>query len=255
MAKEKDAPVLEGDGAKWLTEDPAFKAAVAAGVAEQLAGIRAEIAAMTKPQTDGALPVDAMSLIQSLALQIAQIGHQNERDKPVAPAVLAARKKAHEKMMDAIEEVRKLPKNHPDRPKYRCTSKVVLSDTEISPWRRDPVRKLAVPVEFRWSGEPNDAMVPLNESAKKIWGLFRESRGNKTEYEQEVRNSIWLSDGGLVIEGVGRPIPKRREVTLPEPEPGELVVDDDPYNPNLKEVHVLGTLHDPAIQHYEGKVP
>ena len=96
MAKEKDAPIeaktLEGDGAKWLTEDPAFKAAVAAGVAEQLAGIRAEIAAMTKPQTDGALPVDAMSLIQSLALQIAQIGHQNERDKPVDPAVLAARK-------------------------------------------------------------------------------------------------------------------------------------------------------------------
>ena len=258
MAKTAELPPAppedETAGAKWLTDDPAFRAAVAEAAAEHIAAFKAELLATVRPDANPALPTDAMALIQALALNIAQLGTQNDRDRPVDPAVLAARAKGMEKLHNLIRSAKALPKNDPAAPKWRVTAKVVLSDTIINPWKRDPARKLAVPVEFRWRGEPNGAFVPLNDTAKAIMEAFNESRGSKRDYEKEVYDSVWMSDGGLIIEGTGRPIPHKRQIMAVE-DPGELEIDDDPYSPNASKVHVLGTLHEPAQQHFENKVP
>ena len=229
-----------------FTETPEFRAAVDRAVNEAAPKIAALTIAELATKSSGGLPTDVKALLDGLALAIAEMSHQGSpRDKPVDPAVLAERRAGQERMDALIAEARALPRGDPRRPKYKTRSKQNLSDHMIDPWRRNSATKKAIPVEFRWLGEPNDAMIPLNEMAERIYVEFRASRGNKKEYEKQVRRQAWLSDGGLLIEGTP---PMRREVGSLNSENDVLDI-GDPYDPNASHVRVLGTIHKPARQY------
>lgn len=236
-----------------ITETPEFKAAVAeaarAAAAEATALAIAQFAAARDSATGHSEPTgDAQELLRGLALAIAEMSHQGDkRDKPVDPKVLAEREAAHARMYELIRKAQALPKGHPDSPKWKCRSVVMLADHKIDPFKRDPATKKAVPVEFRWRLEPNDAMIPLNPMAEAIFKEFRASRGNKGEY---VRNAVqrqpWFTDNGLLIEGSP---PIRREIQTVDESADALDIEADPFDPNATHVRVLGTSHPPARQY------
>ena len=232
-----------------ITELPEVKAAFAEAASRAAAEA---IAAFANQSKDGSPSLDAQSLLNGLALAIAEISHQgNPKDKPVDPKVLAERRAATERMYALIDEAQALPKGDPRAPLYRTRSVCMFNDFKIDPYRRDPATKRAVPVEFRWRIEPNDAMIPLNDLAKRIYAEFRASRGNKAEYEKQIRRQVWLTDSGLVVEGVA---PARREVSemdRPNMSPGDLEF-SEPDDPNAEYVRVLGTTHEPARQAVQG---
>lgn len=243
-------PIRTGREGVPLTETAEFKAAVSAAAAEAAADAIARFA----EKQQGAPSGDLTTLAQSLAMAIADLTHQgNPRDKPVDPKVLAERNAAMGRMHILIAEAKALPKGDPRRPKWKCISKVNLEHMMIDPYKRDPATKRAVPIEFRWCAEPNDAMVPLNELAERIKTEFRASRGNKAEYQKEAQKQVWLSDRGLVIEGAA---PARREVQadLDTGQPSDLDLGDGPNDPNASHVRVLGTIHQPARQNHHGEM-
>ncbi len=235
-----------------ITETPEFKFAVAEAARVAAAeATAAAIAHFAASKSDDAPTADAQDLLRGLALAIAEMSHQGDkRDKPVDPKVLAERRQAQERMDVLIQEALALPKGDPRRPKWKCRSKVILADHVIDPYKRDPATKKAVPVEFRWCLEPNDAMVPLNEMAERIYAEFRGSRGNKFGKDgygkNEVRRAAWITDGGLVIEGAP---PARRELLSADNTAHALAIEPDPFDPNATHVRVLGTSHPPARQY------
>lgn len=247
--RPKAVPPVEG-AAIPLTETPEFKAAVAeaarAAAAEATAAVLAQFAANKGAEGREALPTeDAQDLLRGLALAIAEMSHQGDkRDKPVDPKVMAARREALDRMNVLIDRAKTLPKS--EWPLYRCRSVLMLADTKIDPYKRDPATKKAVPVQFRWCLEPNDAMIPVCDRAKAIYEEFRASRGNKADYAKNVlTRTPWFTDKGLLIEGSP---PVRRAIEM---DAGGLDLDNeaDPFDPNAPLVRVLGTVHPPARQY------
>lgn len=235
-----------------FTETPEFKAAVAEAAREAAREAFAQFAAAGQAGPTG----DAQALARELALAIAEMSHQGSpRDKPIDPKVLAERKDATDRMRVIIAEAKALPSGHPDRPRYKCRSKVNLSDHMIDPFRRDNATRKAIPIEFQWALEPNDAMIPLNDMAHRIFAEFRASRGNLSDYSKEPRKQAWLSDGGLLIEGAP---PARRETPKysESDDPKDLTIDlgFGPGDPNATHVRVLGTIHPAARQNHHGEL-
>ena len=232
-----------------ITETAEFRAAVQEAASKAAAeAVAAAVAQFATVRANTQASPDMMEMARSIGLAIAELSHQGDkRDKPVDPKVLAEREAGLQRMNALIDEAIKLPKGDPRRPKYKCMSRVILKDHVIDPYRRDPATKKAVPVEFTWCLDPNDAMVPLNDMAKRIFAEFRTSRGNKGEYaKNEVRRTAWLTDGGLLIEGAP---PVRREIMSITENSDVLDVSADPFDPNATHVRVLGTSHPPARQY------
>ncbi len=240
-------PIKPKEAAPPFTETQEFKDAVAAA-AKQAASeaAAATVAMLAKAQSS---PFDATSLVEQLALAISDLSHQGDPSrKPVDPKVLAERRAATERMNKLIDEAMALPSGDKNAPKYQTRSKLMFLDTEITPYYRDPGTKKMVPREFWWRGEPNDAMVPINDFAKRIYAEFRLSRGNRADYDKSVRFTTWVSDKGLIIEGTA---PRRREVAEPEVGSKQLEI-GRPDDPNAEFINVLGTSHEPARQVYAG---
>lgn len=259
-----------------VTETPEFKAAVAAAAAQ----VREELLGAFKAQAldgagagkpTGAAPVseDLQSLFRQMAMTMAEVADQGTARKRVAPEILAQRAAAQERLNQMIEDLRRVKHELGQRPSYeqqrrflpwyRCISLCVLNETKIFPFRQDPATKQAVPVEFAWTGEPNDAMRPINEVAKRVYVEFMASRGNVQNGPSHVEKPLWMTAAGLIVRGDA---PSRRELPreMFPPEVEESPFVDDlglaPGNdPNAEFVHVLGTVAAPARQNYQGQHP
>lgn len=237
-----------GKPAPSIVDTPEFKEAVRRAAAEATADIVAQLKAQ-----NGAAPVDdaTKSLFSQLALSIAEISHQGDkRDRPVAPEIIVQREQAHKRMVALLMEARDLP----EKPKYRAISKCNLNERMINPFRQDPATKAAVPVEFTWTGEPNDAMRPANEIAKRIFIEFRASRGDKSTIEKASMKPLWMTHAGLVVQGEA---PARRDgFSQIVARPSDFADDLDipmPHDPTAPFINVLGTIAEPARQNYQGK--
>ena len=155
-------------------ETPAFEAAVAAAVDARMDAFFAQM-----KDRPAAPEGDAQSLFRQMALAIAEISDQGTNRKRVAPEVLAARAAAHERMVAAIMEAKRAHEREgAERPKYRAIGKMYLNERFIEPFVVDPATKRPKPVEFRWSGVPNEVMRPINGPAEKIYKHFLSSIGS-----------------------------------------------------------------------------
>ena len=245
---------------KTIVETPEFKAAVAAevkaAVSEVLLSMRHDAAT---------LPENAIftRLFEQMGLTIAQIADQGTNRKRVAPEVLAARAAAQEKMGKLIEASRILPKE--ERPLYRLVAKVYLKEQIIDPMTQTGDKRM-VPTRIVWTGAPNEAMRPINDSAKAIYQEFVKSIGGTAE--MRAAPPAWMTNSGLVIVGAGPttagahgmaigPIPLDEDI-VPDTGNGasgdenELAVLDQ-NDPRAPEIHVLGTIAPPATRMVPGQ--
>jgi hypothetical protein len=253
---QESVPNEEKPGANWLSDDPEFKAAVKAAakaeVAELLNGARPQI-------EEGG---DVNDILRTLALSIAEISDQGTNRKRVAPEILARRDMARKDMIELIREAREAKAS----PEYALVAKVYLNERFVEPYRWGDNRK-AEQVHIVWNGVPNEAMRPVNDVAKKIYGKYRESVGSvdAKEIKGIDLRPMWITNGGLVVKGA---ISTRRQVgTIDHIEDGSAdapVFDDElaivgaprtigaMIDPSADSVNVLGTVAAPAKQHAFG---
>lgn len=234
-----------------INETPEFKAAVAEAIAAATPSIAAEAAkaavaqmssdllTRVKPQDAPGL-TDSGGLFERLALAIAEVSDQGTQRKRVAPEILAARLKAQERAHDRILQARK----DGEKPEYRLVSKVYLNEQLIEPFMPGPDKR-PIPTEIIWTGMPNDAMRPLNQVAREIYGEFRASIGSTEPIKGADNRPVSMTRNGLVIKGLGAA--QRREVSAPAPFEDDLGLKNQ-HDPTAPFIHVLGTVAPAARQ-------
>lgn len=180
------------------------------------------------------------SMFDRMAMAIAEISDQGTARKRVAPEVLAARARAHEKMVKLINAARE----GGAEPEYRLVAKTYLSERFIEPFMPGPDKR-PIPTEIIWKGAPNQAMRPLNKVAKEIYAAFQESVGTQEKLNGVDNRPFAMTPGGVVVKGL--PAASRREI------PQDLLADDlimpgGNIDPTASHVRVLGTVAAPARQ-------
>ena len=241
---ESQPAMPETEIATPLTETSEFKIAVKAAVDDAMGPILAALAQLKGQEQPQEATAPADTMFRQLALAIAEISDQGTNRKRVAPEILAARARAHERMVDAILSAKRAhEQDDAPRPLYRAIAKMYLNERFIEPWIMDPSTKRPKPVEFYWSGPPNPAMRPLNEPATEIFRHYSDSLGSLA-VEKEVTAS-WVTAGGLVIKGEGPASLKGRHSGQKPVFDDDLAVVDnnDPESPFIS---VLGTVQPPA---------
>lgn len=220
-----------------LDETPEFQAAVAAAVAKAVPEILAQV-----NETRG-----DTSWAQSLAMAIATVSDQGVGTrKRVAPEVLKSREDARQRMVDLIVAARAAGR----LPSYRLTNKVLLDEQLIDPVWIDK-NHTAQPTEIDWPGVPNEAMTPINDTAKEIHAAFIESIGSIAKEHQVMHDPLKITKGGLVVRGA--PSAASHETTLErvnaqiKTDEGVRVKHKD-QGGRYKEVNILGSIHKPAQQ-------
>lgn len=185
----------------------------------------------------------AEDTMRHLALAIGEIADQGTSRKRVAPEILAQRAAAAKRCLDLVYKAR----DEGRKGEYRLISKTYLNERLLDPFRLDPSTKQPVPVEIIWSGLPNDAMVPINETAKDIFVEYRASLGSVEKLATVDNRPFWLTAGGLVVKGEA---PAKRHVMAENPHDMGAYEDElglkDQNDPRARTVAILGTVHAPA---------
>ena len=201
-------------------------------------------------------------LFSDMALAIAEMGNQGSgRVRPVAPEVMAQRLAASKELRGLLDEVAenlREAKHESDKkrvekwtPRYRVVAKVYFNETFVEPYLK-PERRGDKPRAniIAWSGPPNDALEPLNDIAKRLKQLFKESVGtapklkpmsgpNGGQVALDTRR-YWMTIEGHVVQGSA----PAKGTVLGEDDPPEISAEDSP--PEF--LHILGTIHPPTPQ-------
>ncbi len=242
-----------------LTETPEFKAAVKAAVTAAAKEIKAEVLDdLAALKSEGGSSGNAESLMEKLALHIAEISDQGTGRERVPPEVLAKMGAAHKRMIKLLHDA----KSKGLKPEYRVISKVYLNERFIEPFSVG-ADKSAVYTEIFWSGAPNDGLLPINDIAKQIFAEFKNSVGNAIKFAGQDDRPLVLTHGGLIVKG---DLGARNVVgTLPDQKafdadrmPGEDYSSDGfggkaHENPNAEFVHILGTVMPAARQNNQAQ--
>lgn len=214
----------------------AASAAAAAAVAAVMAKLDAERGTAATTAAPGATTDRAF--VESLALSINELIDQGRpgAKRTVAPAVMAMRAAAHDRMIEALLRARA----RGIVPEYSLTAAVYLSETWIKPtWVAND--HVEYPRRVRWPGVPNRAMRPEDEVAAEIYGHFCESIGASPNPEAKDP----LTEGFKVIGQDG---------TRPETGQGQGAFgygavelgERQPQGALNKPIHILGTIAEPA---------
>ena len=248
-----------------MTQSPEFQAAVAASVQAALADIlpklqAAHTTAGTAPQGDTA------DFANQLAMAISQLTDQGTGRSRVAPEILDARRKARDRMINLLIEARAEGKTAT----YQLKNKIHLDERIIEPVWID-AHHTARPTEIDFPGVPNEAMIPLNDTAKAIFEAFMESIGSVaggkgrdghalpgmetlavTPKGVVVRNgavSRTMAAKAVVSEGPMQSAyePEAPQVNGAGPEP-TVKIHHEGQPGRYKDVNILGTIQQPARQ-------
>jgi len=223
---------------KKVIDTPAFAEAVAKAVAEQMAGLEARLAAMAAgaPVPTNGNPADALGgILEKLTVNLQALNNQGARNKPLSPAEIQKREEAQNRLVDLLAEARARPQA--EWPKYRLIAKTYISERMIEPFYKRDSKGPALPTEIAYTGVPNDAMVPLDDTGKAIFNAWRETTGGQTILIPTADNRpLHVTAAGLVVRGDP---PKRSTVAAEAPSDDGLAVSNDPTQP---EVAVLGTI-------------
>jgi hypothetical protein len=268
-----------------VTDSLEFKAAVAAEVAKANAAsiasaVQAEVAKIIgslKDQGSDVSPSDKR-FAETLAMAFAQLNEQGNGRKYVDPKILRQRSEAREKMRQLIIAARKnhqaainaavdrlgrvlteaeLTKISADHvPSYTVVAKTLLDDQVVQPFWVDSAH-IMQSTAIDWPGVPNDAMRPLNEVAREIYGAFVESTGSRAESKNGVVPDVALDDqfgvigNGLVVRNGAIPAYNRKSNegrTMSEVGGQGLSLHHKNQSGRAVLKNVLGTIAEPAMQ-------
>lgn len=218
---------------KKVVDTPEFKDAVAAAVTAALGD---KLSSLGTGDAASGNPADALGqILEKLSVNLQALNNQGQRNKPLAPAEIQKRENAETRMIELLAESRKLPQA--DWPRYRLTAKVVIGERLIEPFYKRDSKGPALPTEIAYTGVPNDAMLPLDDSAKLIFNAWRETTGGQTILVPTAdTRPLHVTAAGVVVRGD----PPKRSTMAPADAPEEMVaLSNDHTQP---EVAVLGTV-------------
>lgn len=182
-----------------------------------------------------------MAFAEKLAMAISQLTDQGTGRRRVAPEIIEQRAKAREKMGHLIIKARA----EGLMPSYKLRNKVYLDEVLVDPVYMDAATKTPKPTEIDWPGVPNEAMVPVNDSAKEIYAAFMEAIGSVVKVVSE--DTFGVTVNGLVVKN-GAVQPRR---ALPSGDhqatsQGLNIKHKQNVPVEQREVRVLGTVAPPA---------
>lgn len=242
-----------------------FKAAVAAAVREALAAERA-----SQPQSQGGVP-DFLAAMKMLANEITNSTKEalNSEKRQRGEAVPLSADEEHART-DARQHMGKLimaaRKPGAETPLYRVMAPLWLNENLIMPYQRVAKEADPQPVRIRFTGEPNLQMLPVNETAKKIYSFYLRYLGG-TGAINEVVNQFgisltrqpdqWISERGRLT--TVAPSSSDRSMVHIDADPLDLTAYETPAtgaddamrimtsdDPRQREMAVLGSVHEPA---------
>jgi len=224
---------------KKVIDTPEFKNAVEAAVAAAMSGTVDKLAALSgdaAPASSGNAADQLALILDKLSINLQALNNQGVRNKPLSPAELQKRENAQERLIDLLATARALPQA--EWPKYQLIAKAYISERLIEPFYKRDSKGPAVRTEIAYTGVPNDAMVPVDDSAKLIFNAWRETTGGQTVLVPTADNRpLHVTAAGLVVRGDP---PKRSTMAAPAEEAeGILALSNDHTQP---EVAVLGTV-------------
>ena len=227
-------------------ETPEFRRAVAEETAKQLAALQGKIAPAVGESAE-------MGVFRNLALAIAEISDQGTDRKRVAPEILAARAKAHARMIEEIMAMRERVDKGVEGalPIYALVAKFYVNEVIVDPYRVDPFTHQTVQTQITWDGVPPPALRPVNEAAKRIHDLYLASIGS-TGLDVPI-SPVWTTGNGRVITADGGGAPQSRKTindpTDVRPQVGAALTDFNnrfgvvgQTDPRAEKVNVLGTI-------------
>lgn len=185
---------------------------------------------------DGSSTADVLgTVLEKLSINLQAINSQGARGKPLSPAEITKREAAQGLLVDLLAESRARPQV--EWPKYKLIAKTYISERMIEPFYKRDSKGPAIATEIAYTGVPNDAMVPIDDSAKAIFNAWRKTTGGRTVLVPTADNRpLHVTAAGLVVRGEP---PKRSTVSDAQPELSDVVVSNDYTQP---EVAVLGTV-------------
>lgn len=228
-----------------LKDTPEFKEAVSSAIADATDEITARILKKLTTARGGDTEAGDQGFAEGLAMAIANLSQQGIGFHKVAPDVLRARSEGRERMMEIIVQA----KAEGQVPVYRLKNKVYLEEILIDPIYIDPASKEQRQTEIEWQSAPNEAMVPVNDTAKKIHKAFMDSIGNHPTKVYEQKGLVGVTQGGLVIRSGSKAV--RPVTALAENTPiesGGLRIPHKDKGGQYVEKNILGTVAPPARQ-------
>ena len=248
-----------------LTQTPEFQMALAKATTEihdkLLAEVRAMMAAGTAPVASGTDDDNIIKLARAIAASNAEMADQGTNRKRVAPEILEARQRSHERMVELLNAAQDLPKA--DRPLYRVRAKGYFGDRLVEPFQRLSGGRIE-PTRVYFMSSPNLALEPINASAKAIYEAFVGSIAGGERYlngkaipSPDGAKPLWMTKNGVLIAAPTATAVQHGMVMEAEPvsldevgaaRPGvveELISVDDP---RATKIPVLGTIAPPATR-------
>lgn len=249
-----------------FTESAEFKAAVASAV-ETLIPTLLQRLADTPPAGAQGEPDDP-AWAKHLAYEIATYRGQDNGRFYVEPAELKKRQAAAEAIQELLIELRakaqqfareRPEESNPYMPSYRLTQKTQLLVGDefgraipvlFEPLYRDEVTRVQRQTEIDHLGIPNLAMLPINEPAQRLMGLFRTMIGEEQPTDPRTGapipgdgdlGEIALTRQGNVVRGAAAAA-MLRNMRRPEDGYTNLRRGD---GPGMRRVQVLGSLTPP----------
>lgn len=222
-----------------VTETVEFKAALDDAVSKGVANILEQLKVAQKGESR---PGDS-TWAEGLAMAIAQLSHQGVgKAKPVDPAIIKQRDESRARMATLIIDARA----RGEIPIYALRNKVYLDERLIDPVVIDSKTHEQVPTQIGWPGVPNEAMVPVNDSAKEIHQAFSSSIGTVViEHSKHIKPEVYsVTKEGRVIRSAS--LATRPQVNADSQDEGVQVLNARGGNRKQKEINVLGTVASPA---------
>ena len=171
-----------------LMQDPTVQALLAAMVE---AAVNARVSTMPAA---AAMSTDS-TFARELAMNLTLLANQNAKIKPLPPEEVIRREKARALMERLIEEAQASD----DVPEYKLKAAVYLDEQVVAPIYRDDHTKRQMQTRIGYPLAPNEEMVPINASARRIHAAFMDSIGGTTPNIPEQRVQAARAAAGLKV--------------------------------------------------------
>lgn len=164
--------------AQMEAEESRREEEINARVDERVNALFAELKAQMSAEAAGASPAPTPAadnptsqILSDLVVNMKKMMDPQSQKRVFSPEEMRQMEDARTRMVKLLFEAHEKG----EMPVYALKSKVYLAEQKIEPQYLDQRSQKMMPRQIQWPRIPNEAMVPLNDIAKKIFAAFTES--------------------------------------------------------------------------------